>query len=441
MLNVVSERDKELLLSGSFGLEKESLRVSKEGFLSHSRHPFSQDNEHIVRDFCENQTEINTPVCGSAKEAVDKLSEYTNEIYAVLNNLPEPELLWPFSNPPFIRNEADVPVAIFKGKQASKTEYREYLSDRYGRYKMTFSGIHVNYSFNGELLQNNFELSAPKHILAEGKDSQNYQHCFRSYKDNFYLKLTEKMVAYGWILTAITAASPILNRSFIEKGVFEGEEFTGMGSVRCSEMGYWNSFAPIFDYGNIPDYVSSIQRYVDEGFLKAPSELYYPIRVKPVGENSLENLLNKGVSHIEMRMFDLNPLRPEGVDVRDVEFVQLLAGWLAATPAQPFTKKDQVQAVANFKNAARYDLKTVKIVVPNGEVYSVANAALKVLGFMKDFYRDYPDDVQAVLEYQEAKFTDPDNNRYAWLIRDMYMPDFVKKGIVLAKDRQGYAGE
>lgn len=67
-------------------------------------------------------------------------------------------------------------------------------------------------------------------------------------------------------------------------------------------------------------------------------------------------------------MFDLNPLTEAGVDERDIVFAQLLPVWLAALPKRPFTKKDQVQAVQNFKNAAHYDLKTVKIVDPDRKI-------------------------------------------------------------------------
>ena len=44
---------------GTFGLERETLRVTSEGNISHTLHPFP-DDMHIVKDFCENQTEINT---------------------------------------------------------------------------------------------------------------------------------------------------------------------------------------------------------------------------------------------------------------------------------------------------------------------------------------------------------------------------------------------
>lgn len=420
MLHAENPEVRALLLHGNFGLEKESLRVDENGYLAHTSHPFPY-NDHIVRDFCENQTEINTPVLKSVHEAVESLNGFYTEIQKKLASLPNREYLWPFSNPPYIRNEEDVPIAHFEGGKASKTKYREYLSDRYGRYKMTFSGIHVNFSFADELLEKDFEISG--------------EEDYAEYKNQLYVTLAERAAAYGWILVAVTAASPLLDSSFVEKGTFDRDTFNGMASTRCSEMGYWNFFAPIFDYSNIRAYADSIQRYVDDGLLSFPTELYYPIRLKPRGLNNLTTLREEGVNHIELRMFDLNPLIPCGVEEKDVSFAQLLLVWLASTPRQPFPDQAQVQAVQNFKNAAHYDLKTVKIVVPNGEVYTVTEAALKVLSFMREFYRDFPEWIHRILDFEEAKFIDGDN-RYAWKIRRKFADGYARKGLALAKQRQ-----
>ena len=420
VLHADHPRIKELLLKGNFGLEKESLRVDEEGFLSHTSHPFPNDT-HIVRDFCENQTEINTSVAKSAAEAIQALVKYDHQIQRKLKSLPQREYLWPFSNPPYIRNESDIPIARFFGEQAEKTEYREYLSDRYGRYKMAFSGIHVNYSFDETLLREDFALSG--------------ETDFTEYRNQLYVVLAEKAAAYGWILTAITAASPLMDSSFVEKGKFDTDTFNGLASTRCSELGYWNYFAPIFDYSNIRAYADSIQRYVDDGLLRFPTELYYPVRLKPRGVNNLNTLREQGVDHIELRMFDLNPLAPSGIEERDLIFAQLFLVWLASTPREALSTKAQVQAVQNFKNAAHYDLKTVKIVPPNGEVCSVTDAALHVLDRMEAFYKDFPDSVQAVLAFEREKFIDGDN-RYAWKIRRAFDGGFVRKGMELARQRQ-----
>ena len=133
-------------------------------------------------------------------------------------------------------------------------------------------------------------------------------------------------------------------------------------------------------------------------------------------------------------MFDLNPLVPVGVDWRDVEFAHLLMVWLAATPDQKISRKDQVQAIQNFKNAAHYDLKTVKIVAPNGEVHTVAQAAQNVIAELKKFYQDYPEEIRKILNFEEEKFIDG-NNRYAWKVRQEFSGEFVKKGLELARKR------
>lgn len=417
-----------LLFSGGFGLEKESLRVDENGLLSQTDHPFP-DDEHIVRDFSENQTEINTSVCHSAQEAINELSCHYLRIQKKLFEMSPREYLWPFSNPPYIRSEKDIPVARFSGDQASKTVYRDYLANRYGRYIMTFSGIHVNFSFDDELLKRDYALC----------EKDRYQD-FSDYKNRFYLTLAERAASYGWILTAATAASPIMDSSYVEKGIL-GEDtfFNGMASLRSSEFGYWNFFAPILDYTSIEAYVGSIQRYVNEGFLASPSELYYPIRLKSKGVYSMEGLLENGVSHIELRMFDLNPLIPVGLDVRDVEFAQYLLIWLISTPHRHLSPSAQVQAAHNFKIAAHYDLKTVRILLQNGDMYGdaypVADAALAVIATMKDFFRNADSHVQDILDFQADKFTNP-HNRYAWKVRRLYQDGFVKKGLLLARQRQ-----
>lgn len=416
------------LFSGGFGLEKESLRIDRNGFLSQTDHPFP-DDVNIVRDFSENQTEINTSVCSSAQTAIDELSHHYLRIQRKLFELPEREYLWPFSNPPYIRSEKDIPVARFSGEQAAKTAYRDYLANRYGRYIMTFSGIHVNFSFDEELLRRDYALHDP-----------DAYRDFRDYKNRFYLTLAERAASYGWLLTAATAASPIMDSSYVEKGILGGDTFfNGMASLRSSEFGYWNFFAPVFDYSSLSSYVASIQRYVDEGFLASPSELYYPIRLKGKGAYSMEGLLNGGVSHIELRMFDLNPLVPVGLDVRDVEFAQYFLIWLISTPHRHLTPSAQVQAAHNFKIAAHYDLKTVKILLQDGgtygDAYPVADAAVAVISAMKDFFRDADAHVQDVLDFQAEKFSHPET-RYAWKVRKCYQDGFVKKGLLLARKRQ-----
>lgn len=422
------------LLDGMFGLEEEGLRVYRDGHISHTPHPFSGD-KHIVRDFCENQIEVNTSPWDTAEDAVNELSGHLTHIQKTLHALPVPELLWPFSNPPYINSGSDVPIADYKGKEADKKEYRKYLSDRYGRYIMTFSGIHVNYSLGGDLIKKSYEAwrkdPSEDHSRYTGLDD---------YSDHVYLDLAQKASEYGWILTAATAASPVSDSSFIETGNSGKTVFHGMSSLRGSELGYWNFFTPVFDYSSLESYTNGIQRYIEEGFLIQPSELYYPIRLKPPGENTLDSLKENGINHIELRMFDIYPFDQNGIEIKDVKFAQLLLVWLACSDGGAMTAADQAAAAANFKRAAHYDLTTVNITERGGNTVNAAEAAVNIISAMKVFYHGVlPSDelkkAMKILDFEEQKFRDPSMS-YAYHVKKIFGKDFVNKGLQLAEKNQ-----
>ena len=159
----------ELFYKGKFGIERETLRVDSSGRLAQTPHPFG-DDDHITRDFCENQIELITPVCRSIEEVMEelgKLDKKTRQVLAEQN-----ESVWLYSNPPHIETEDDIPVANFTGEHSGKRLYREQLERRDGKRLMLFSGIHFNFSFDDE-------------YLAELNNSTD----FRTFKDAFYLRL------------------------------------------------------------------------------------------------------------------------------------------------------------------------------------------------------------------------------------------------------------
>ena len=85
MLDIKNDGVKQRLLDGYIGLEKESLRIDRQGFFARSKHPFGED-PYIVRDFCENQTEINTAVTQSVEEAMEQLKFHTGISVAVFQS-------------------------------------------------------------------------------------------------------------------------------------------------------------------------------------------------------------------------------------------------------------------------------------------------------------------------------------------------------------------
>ena len=177
MLDVRKPRLRPYALEGNFGLERESLRVTAEGRMAQTPHPFPPDHPRIVRDFCENQTEINTGVHPTAEAAVAELKEIDATIRAAI--APQGEQLWTNSNPPPISDESEIVPARFEGARVGKLTYRNYLAAKYGKRLMAYCGIHFNFSF-GERL-----------VAAAGVD-----------RDALYLHVAAQCVKWGWAIVA-----------------------------------------------------------------------------------------------------------------------------------------------------------------------------------------------------------------------------------------------
>lgn len=383
------------------GIEKECLRVTSDGRLAHTPHPFSESDKNIGRDFCENQIEFISDVHTDSAELVRHLNELHSRVFSKISE--KDELLWSFSNPPYVTGENDIPIAKFSDK--SKEIYRNYLSEKYGKMKMLFSGIHYNFSFSPELLE-----------------------ATQADKDALYLDLAQKLLKYSWLIVYLTAASPLLDSSYIKNTALTENDKYRYSSVRCGEAGYWNDFIPVLSYNSIKEYTESIQRYIDIGLLRNSSELYYPIRLKPRGENSLENLSN-GVNHIELRMLDVNPFSRVGIIREDIDFIHLLILWLCSLDEVSLSASEQISAVKNIKTSALYDDSSNQIHL-DGNSESTKDAALRALNLIKDFAEKKLPEYLGVIDYQLQK---PDGNRYAELVRGRYGADFFGLGLKLAE--------
>lgn len=409
------------MLSGNFGLEKESLRVDQYGFLAHTKHPF-EENPNMERDFSENQTELITDVYDCVDSVYEAMESLHKKAVGVLWNLESgKEVLWPFSNPPFVKGEEDVHIADYKGALKKKRLYREYLAEKYGRKKMLFSGIHFNFSFSEE-------------FLAAGAKAQGIPFG-QAYKDQVYLDLAKKATVYGWLVVYLTAASPVMDGSFFDDEAMGQDISTGYTSVRCGELGYWNDFIPVLEYGSLKAYTDSIQSYVDEGQLKEPAELYYPVRLKPKGDNSLKKLRESGVNHIELRMLDLNPLSPCGMIKEDIHFLHLFLLYLTSLPDEDFDPAEQIAAIKNMKRAAKRGT-DVQIETNWGTYIQARKAAEEFLDKMEQFYHSFRIEyINQVLAYQRRKLS---HKGYAARVAEQFDCGFVEKGLALAKEYAQY---
>ncbi len=404
------------LYNAEFGLEKECLRVSQNGFLSHTPHPFG-DNANIQRDFCENQTEFVTDVFGTPHDVCAHLAQLHRQAAATLSTLSTgKEYLWPFSNPPIVKGEDDIPVANFTGTQIGKSQYRKYLAEKYGKKKMLYSGIHLNFSFTQEALRKMYESS-------DG-DS------FDEFKNNLYFQLAKKLTLYAWFIVYLTAASPVADGSLFDDSAAGKDVVSEYSSLRCSCIGYWNDFTPILDYSSLSAYLDSIENYIKSGRLRSESELYYPIRLKPKGANSVDALRSGGINHVELRVLDLNPLSPIGIFEEDIEFIHLLIVYLMSLPSIDLTPALQSNAISNEKRAALYSTGTVDIA---GEIVPAQDAADSVINKME---KHFEGDTAALkcIAAQKNKLLSPAEYRYADIVRGRFGKEYVRRGLELAKE-------
>ncbi|MCH5304541.1 MAG: hypothetical protein J1E41_06725, partial [Ruminococcus sp.] len=228
------------------GIEKESLRITSGGRLAHTPHPFDENEKNIDRDFCENQIEFISDIFTDSEKLVEHLEKLHNKTYSKIKK--NGELLWPFSNPPYVSGEDDIHIAKFSEKCKQREDYRSYLATKYGKMKMLFSGIHYNFSFSDGFIRTAAQQS--------GAD-------YSDFKNRLYLELAKKLTEYGWLIVYLTSASPLLDNSYIRYTALEDNDQFRYASVRCGEAGYWNDFIPILNYSSLREYTDSIRRYVD----------------------------------------------------------------------------------------------------------------------------------------------------------------------------------
>ena len=402
ILDINNNAVRKYLSQAEFGIERESLRVSADGKLAQTPHPFGS-HKNIDRDFCENQVEFISDVFNKPEQVNEQLLELQRFVNGKLRQ--NRELLWCFSNPPRISGEEEIPVAEYTGSLRNKSVYRRYLAQKYGKIKMLFSGIHLNFSFTQELVEAAFEQS--------GKLD------FTDFKNDLYLKLAARLTQYAWLVVYLTAASPVSDDTV-------GTQSNIYSSIRCSEKGYWNYFTPILDYSDLQSYVDSIRKYINDGNLRSVSELYYPVRIKPRGANSPEALVQNGINHIELRVIDVNPLTPTGIFTEDMKFIHLLMLYLVSLPEHEFTGMEQIKAVSDIKAAAVFGNEDIKY------------RAEKVLDDIKNFaWKNFPE-YSAVIEYQIRKTQS--GNSYAEIVSSRFGSDYMNKGIALAEEYQRSVG-
>lgn len=289
------------------GIEREGLRVKPDGTLATTDHPKAlgsrSHHPYIQTDFSEVQLELITPPLSSNKRIQQWLSALHDVTY---HSMEEDELIWPLSMPGILPDEEQIPIA--KLENQPDVAYREYLASIYGKKKQMQSGIHVNFEFNPQFIEDLYQKQTE---IGKKEDFQSM----------IYMKLARNFLRYRWVLSYLFGASPTVCNDFYSDNETVPNDF--VRSLRNSQLGYVNSKNVVVSYESLEDYVKSIETLVESGELSEEREFYASIRLR--GTKQVHELLNKGVSYVELRNFDLDPFSAFSITNQTLSFVKLFS--------------------------------------------------------------------------------------------------------------------
>lgn len=335
--------DKEEILTASFGIEREALRVTPDGKLALTAHPEifgdKMKNPYITTDFSESQVELITPNLKTSKETYDFLNALYDMTALNIGN----EVLWPQSTPCDIPEDDKIPIAEYKDCDVCKEarRYREELLKKYGGKKQLISGIHYNFSFEESFIERLYETRINKAVS------------YKAFKDEIYLKMVRNYLTYRWLVIYLLGAAPIFHKSYAkeclrEQEIVDGQSFSNEGAIsyRNGEYGYKNHEDLCPDYATVESYLSSIEGFVASGSIQNYKELYSQVRPKAKDNTKLlESLRDEGIQYIEIRSIDTNPFEKGGMSIEDLEFMHLLMLYL-------LIKEESTDKIGNWQEEA-----------------------------------------------------------------------------------------
>lgn len=313
------------------GLEKESLRAVPDGALALTPHPAALGSPlthpHITTDFSESQPELVTGTHGSVQACLDELRQIHQVVYAEMAALGD-EMLWASSMPCKLPPDEMIPLGYYGTSNVgrAKSVYRMGLGHRYGRRMQTISGIHYNWSL-------------------PGAGSEQYFGLIRNFR------------RHAFLLLYLFGASPVVCGTFVQGRQHALQPLGSRAmylphatSLRMGRLGYQSDAQSTLavSYNGLEGYAASLQDALTRPWpayeaigIQAPSgdynqlavtllqienEFYGTIRPKRViepGERPLHALRARGVEYVEVRLMDLNPFLPVGIDEQTMRFLDV----------------------------------------------------------------------------------------------------------------------
>lgn len=341
--------DRELLRERRIGLEKETLRVGRDGGVAQTPHPpalgAALTHPYITTDYSEALLEFITPPLSESRAALDWLSDIHTFVYDNLRD----ETLWATSMPCVLRGEENIPIAVYGRSNAGmmKTVYRRGLGYRYGRTMQVIAGVHFNFSLSDG-------------FWAAYQDLEGARGALRDFASDGYFRMLRNLQRFGWLVPYLFGASPAVCKSFLcgKSAPPSMEEFDAHTlyepfgtSLRMGDIGYQNhredEIGIKANYDSLADYVESLTcaintpspvyarigvveggewRQLNANILQIENEYYSTVRPKqPPLDNEKPSLALKrrGVQYVELRSLDVNAFEPLGIGESQLHFLEV----------------------------------------------------------------------------------------------------------------------
>ena len=349
-LQQLLDNDQQQFLCGGLkGIEKESLRLGKNGLIAQTPHPIilgsALTHPSITTDYSEALIELITPAFSDITKTLDYLSNIHQFVYANLDD----EILLSASMPCGIDGDLSIPIATYGNSNIGRMKhvYRHGLWHRYGRTMQAIAGIHFNYSVPEQLWPTLHALEGSTQSIDE-------------FRAAAYFGLIRNFQKIGWLILYLFGASPAICKNFFKSRpelMAQFEEFDAgtlyhpyATSLRMSDIGYksknqanleidYNSLTgsvdsltqaistPYPEYEKLGVIVNDEYQQLNANILQIENEFYSTMRPKQIinsGEKPTIALKKRGVRYVEMRSLDLDLFNPIGIDVDKARFIEAL---------------------------------------------------------------------------------------------------------------------
>lgn len=352
------------------GIERECLRVDRDGQLALTPHPqalgSALTHAQITTDYSESLLEF---ITGTATDPAATLAEL-EDIHRFTYDKLDGELLWSPSMPCALPDEETIPIAHYGSSNIGRLKYvyRKGLALRYGKTMQCIAGIHYNFSL-------------PEGLWQLQQRSEGNTQSPRDYQSTRYISLIRNFRRYSWLLMYLFGASPALDKGFMRGRPHHLQELDDSTlylpyatSLRMSDLGYQSSaqsgLTPC--YNDLASYTDSLRlavgtpypAYVEMGtkrgdewlqlntnILQIENEYYSSIRPKRVtrsGERPIQALMSRGVQYVEVRCLDINPFLPLGIDEAQARFIDAFLLYCALEDSPLLESGECSNCTSNF---------------------------------------------------------------------------------------------